>query len=192
MTVVLAPGFADPATQAQRCFRLLLDAFASPGTVHRVDAGVTPPPPLMPASAALLLTLADADTPVWTDAGPAADAWLRFHTGCPAADLGTATFALATGTPPPLAALAPGTEEAPHRSATLILHCAALTAGHGWRLTGPGIAAAHHLHAPGLPPGFLAERRADLARYPLGVDVILCAGDRLAALPRTTAIEAPR
>jgi len=41
----------------------------------------------------------------------------------------------------------------------------------------------------GLPPGFLAEWEANRALFPRGVDVILCAGDHLAALPRTVRIE---
>jgi hypothetical protein len=40
----------------------------------------------------------------------------------------------------------------------------------------------------GAPLGFLAAWQANRARVPRGVDVILCAGERLAALPRTVAI----
>ena len=48
--------------------------------------------------------------------------------------------------------------------------------------------AAHHLTVEGAPEGFLAAWARNRGRFPIGVDVILCAGDRLAALPRRTAI----
>ena len=96
---------------------------------------------------------------------------------------------LACGTPPALRDLAQGTEEEPHRSATLILQVAALEEGAGWRLTGPGIEHVHRLRVAGLPAGFAADWAANRARFPRGVDLVLCAGDRLAALPRTTALE---
>lgn len=186
----LAPGFADPVLEAQRCFRALLDAMSRPGRVQRLALSGTPPAPLGPAAAAVLLTLADAETPVWLDAGPAAEAWIRFHAGCPVvAEPGAAAFVIACGPAPALAALDAGTEEEPHRSATLVVQVAALEEGTGWRLSGPGIERAHRLAVQGLPEGFPAQWQANRRRFPRGVDVILCAGDRLAALPRTVAIE---
>ncbi|HZF78124.1 MAG TPA: phosphonate C-P lyase system protein PhnH [Acetobacteraceae bacterium] len=47
----------------------------------------------------------------------------------------------------------------------------------------------HRLLVGGLPPGFVAAWGANRARFPRGIDVILCAGDRVAALPRTVRIE---
>lgn len=184
-------GFADPVPDAQGCFRAVLEAMARPGRVQRIAASLDPPAPLQPAAAAVLLTLADADTPVWLDAGAEAEAWLRFHAGSPVVVCpGDAAFALACGAPPALRGLAQGTEEDPHRSATLILQVRALERGTGWRLTGPGIEQEHHLLAEGLPPDFAAQWAANRAFFPRGVDTILCAGDRLAALPRTTRLEA--
>jgi alpha-D-ribose 1-methylphosphonate 5-triphosphate synthase subunit PhnH len=143
----------------------------------------------MPAAAAVLLALADAGTALWHDAGADADAWLRFHAGAPgAAHPAEAAFVLARGAPPALATLHPGTEEEPERGATLVVQVAALEEGAGWRLTGPGIEHEHRLRVDGLPPGFVAQWAASRALFPRGVDVILCAGDRIAALPRTVAI----
>ncbi|MBL6080610.1 phosphonate C-P lyase system protein PhnH [Belnapia sp. T18] len=186
----LTPGFADPVPDAQACFRALLDAMARPGRVQRLAALPEAPAPLAPAAAAVLLTLADAETPVWTDAGPAAEEWLRFHAGCPlVAEPGSAGFLLAAGGLPTLTALEAGTEEEPHRSATLIVQVAGLEPGEGWRLTGPGIEREHRLQVEGLPRGFLADWASNGARFPRGIDLMLCAGNRLVALPRTTRIE---
>ncbi len=81
---------------------------------------------LSPALAALLLTLADPDTPVWLPAGrPApARAFLRFHCGCPLVDqLDAATFVCvpAGHAMPALADCAQGQPAYPNRSATLIV-----------------------------------------------------------------------
>lgn len=186
---MLTQGFADPVLDAQATFRAVLDAMSRPGRVLRAGTALRPPAPLAPAAAAVLLTLADADTPLWLDAGAGAEAWLRFHCGAPVvADAGAAAFVLATGAPPALAALAQGSEEEPQGGATLVMQVAALEEGEGWRLTGPGIAQEHRLRVAGAPAGFLAAWRANRAGFPCGVDVVLCAGDRLAALPRTVTI----
>ena len=185
----LTPGFTDPVAEAQSAFRALLEAMSHPGRVMRLASDLVPPAPLCLSAGAVLLTLADAETPVWLDAGPLADEWALFHAGCPLEDAAAqAQFVLATGTPPPLDTLSPGTDEEPHRSATLILQVAALEEGKGWRLAGPGIEEQHRLRVEGLPPGFAADWARNHARFPMGVDLILCAGDRIAALPRTTSI----
>ncbi|WP_458095953.1 phosphonate C-P lyase system protein PhnH [Roseomonas sp. WA12] len=191
----LVPGFADPVADAQSSFRAVLEAMSRPGRVQRLLAPPAPPAPLLPAAGAVLLALADAETPLLLDAGSDAEEWARFHAGCPiVTDPAEAEFALATGTPHALAALNPGTDEDPHRSATLILQVDGLEegqgAGTGWRLTGPGIEHEHRLQVQGTPADFLAQWAANRARYPMGVDVILCAGDRIAALPRGTEIAA--
>lgn len=186
---LLSPGFADPVLDAQASFRAVLEAMSRPGRVVTAGAALRPPAPLCRAAAAVLLTLADADTPLWSDAGADAEAWLRFHCGAPiVAAPADAAFVLATGTPPALSVLNAGTEEQPQRGATLVLQVAALDPGRGWRLTGPGIEHEHRLMVTGTPEGFLAAWAANRARFPRGVDVVLCAGDRLAALPRTVMI----
>lgn len=185
----LSPGFADPVLDAQACFRAVLEAMSRPGRVVQAGSALRPPAPLAPAAAAVLLALADADTPLWSDAGADAEAWLRFHCGAPfVAAPGEAAFVLASGSPPALAALDAGTEEQPQRGATLVVQVAALEQGAGWRLTGPGIEHAHRLSVTGAPDGFIAAWAQNRARFPRGVDVVFCAGDRLAALPRTVAI----
>lgn len=187
----LAPGFADPPLAAQACFRRLLAAMACPGTIAVLDP-VPAPAPLASAAGAVALTLCDADTPVWLDAAlavPDVLAWLRFHTGCRiVAAPEEAVFAFATGPAVPFDRLAAGSDEYPDRSATAILQIEGFASGATLRLEGPGIAHAATLRARGLPTGFLAWRAANRARYPRGVDVVLVAGDALAALPRSIVV----
>ncbi|MBR0658024.1 phosphonate C-P lyase system protein PhnH [Neoroseomonas oryzicola] len=185
----LTPGFADPVLDAQATFRAVLEAMSRPGRIQRAGTGLRPPAPMMPAAAAVLLALADSGTTLWQDAGTDAEAWLRFHCGAPFAAMpAEAAFVLATGAPPVIADLNAGSEEEPERGATLIVQVAALEEGAGWRLSGPGIEREHRLAVTGLPSDFVAAWARNRGRFPRGVDVILCAGERIAALPRTVAI----
>ena len=176
----LSGGFADPARDGARAFRAILDAMARPGRIVTVaDASA---PGLSDAAAAVLLTLCDADTPVHL-AVPEAAAWLAFHCGAPHADKAGCAFAV--GQWDALAPLDPypvGTPDYPDRSAMLVVEMAALSED-GPTLTGPGIRDTARLSLP--DPEAL---RANAARFPLGLDLILCAGDRLACLPRSTRI----
>ncbi len=183
----MKPGFLDPVFGAQEGFSALMNAMARPGRIQECAMLRDPPPGLEPAAAAALLTLADAETPVWTDAEGEARDWVAFHTGAPlVTDPARAQFLLATRAMPPLAALDAGTDETPQDSATLILQVAALDDATGWRLTGPGIEHEHRLAVAGLPADFPAQWAVNRAQFPRGVDIVLCAGVRLAALPRTT------
>lgn len=186
----MKPAFTDPVFGAQDAFRALMDAMSRPGRIQRCDVLPDLPAALAPAAAAALLALADAETPVWTDATGEAREWIAFHTGAPfVADAARAQFLLATGAMPKLAALDAGSDETPQDSATLILQLEALAEDAGWRLTGPGIEQEHRLQATGLPADFPAQWAANRKGFPTGVDVVLCAGTRLAALPRSTRIE---
>ncbi len=185
----ITPGFGDPVLDAQASFRAILEAMSRPGRIQRMGARIAPPAPLCSAAGAVLLSLADADTPLWLDAGDTVAEWLRFHCGAPITpDLGAARFALASGVAPPLDALDIGTDEDPQLGATLILQVAGLVAGEGWRLTGPGIQHEHRLRVIGAPEGFIAAWARNHALFPRGVDVLLCAGDSIAALPRSVMI----
>lgn len=184
----MTPGFADPVLDSQATFRSVLDAMARPGTIHHLPATLTAPPPLGQATAAVLLTLADATTPIWLDpSARAAGDWIAFHCGAPRAGLGQAAVALALA-PVGLDLLANGSDEAPEEGATLILQLPALGSGRALRLEGPGLPAPRTFAAEGLAPDFPAAWARNHARFPRGIDLILCAGDAVAAFPRTLAI----
>jgi alpha-D-ribose 1-methylphosphonate 5-triphosphate synthase subunit PhnH len=185
----LSAGFADPVGDAQSCFRAVLDAMAHPGRVHQV-LGVAAPAPLCNAAGAVLLTLVDHETRLWLDpALQAARGWLAFHTGAPAEPaLDRATFAVAASLPD-LAALPAGIDEIPEASATLILQVRSLSSGARFELSGPGLRAPASLAVDGLPAGFAALWAENHALFPRGVDLILCAGNHLAALPRSVTVQ---
>ncbi len=182
------PGFADPVLGAQRAFRAVLDAMSHPGRIVRVGEGLVSPAPLCSAAAACVLALVDQDVRVHADAEAVAAAdWLRFHTGTTLCGLAEADFVLALALPD-LAGLAAGSDDAPELGASVILQVAALGAGRRFMIEGPGLAVPAAFAVDGLPEDFAGIWAANHRRFPRGVDLILCAGDRLAALPRSLRI----
>ena len=191
MTATLAlPGFAEPVAEAQATFRAVLDAMARPGRLHQAGDPLTAPAPLDRATAAVLLTLVDNETPLWLEASVAAARdWLAFHCGATIVEApDNAVFAVARSLPD-LSALSAGTHETPEASATLILQIAALGTGTRYRLSGPGLREPAPLAASGLPADFVTQWQRNRALFPRGIDIILCAGTMLAALPRSVTIE---
>jgi alpha-D-ribose 1-methylphosphonate 5-triphosphate synthase subunit PhnH len=191
----LGSGFADKVRSAQSTFRAVMDAMARPGTTHRIVAWLDAPPPLTAAAAAIALTLFDHDTTIWLDETLAASShiarWLRFHTSAPITrEARFATYAM-IGDPealPDLETFALGTDEYPDRSTTLILQLETLAAGPELQLTGPGIKDSEILRATGLPADLVERLARNQKLFPRGVDLILVAGDGVAALPRTVRV----
>lgn len=188
-------GFSDPVFDSQAIFRSLMQAFAEPGTVADLGSRVAAPPPLVPAAAAVMATLADGDTPVWMaepqGSGEAAARWLRFQTDAPITDdPARAAFALLSSNDAPSGwrRFSRGTPEFPDRAATLLLPVAALAGGAPLVLSGPGIATERSIAPVGLPAGFVAAWAENRAGFPLGFDLVLVCGTAALALPRSTRI----
>ena len=201
MSEVMTPGFADPPLEAQAMFRLVLDAMARPGRIKTVAQanGQAPsgsPGGLHHAAFVLALTLMDFETPLWLDDALKDDRAvveaLRFHCGCPLIDdPRRANFAMIgdASKAPPLSVFHQGTPEYPDRSTTVLIQVQDLSNAGDVRLTGPGVKTEMALHADGLSTDFWRQWSANNRQYPLGVDLILTAGDRIAALPRSIRAE---
>jgi alpha-D-ribose 1-methylphosphonate 5-triphosphate synthase subunit PhnH len=191
---VLAPGLADPAHDAQRLFRVVLDAFAHPGRVVSLPDPPAGPGTICPATAAYLLTLVDRDTPLWLASEfdlPAVRDFVRFHTGAPiVAERGDAVFAVrAHDIASSLEGFAIGTDPCPDRSATLVIEVPVLGAGTARRWRGPGIAGETAVAVGGLAADFWRAWADNHALFPCGVDIVFAAGSQLLALPRSIAVE---
>ncbi|MBN2907039.1 MAG: phosphonate C-P lyase system protein PhnH [Rhodobacteraceae bacterium] len=186
-TEALAGGFADAPIEAAIAFRAAMGAMARPGRIHDIR-GAMPPAPLSVAAGTLLLVLADGTTPVHLAGGCDTSAvrdWLTFHTGAPLARPQQASFAVGVWAELlPLEAYRIGVPDYPDRSATMIVEMQGLT-DTGARLTGPGIQDTHGLNLPDL-----AAFQGNRALFPLGLDFFFTAGAQVAALPRTTHVEA--
>jgi alpha-D-ribose 1-methylphosphonate 5-triphosphate synthase subunit PhnH len=190
-----ALGFADPAFESQAASRAILKAIASPGAIETCGKGLAPPPPLAPAAAAAILTLADFETPLWIApslaANPEAVAYLKFHTGAPpAASPDQAAFALIDLEWDALdvSSFAQGLAEYPDRSTTIIAQTRSLTRRLGMRISGPGVRGATEIEFEPTPHDFLCQWQANHSTFPLGVDLILVHSVELAVLPRSVRI----
>jgi alpha-D-ribose 1-methylphosphonate 5-triphosphate synthase subunit PhnH len=185
MDAALDGGFADAPVDAAHAFRAAMSVTARPGRIERL-AGARPPAPLSVAAGTLILTLCDPETPVHL-AGPHDTAevrgWIAFHTGAPVVSRADAAFAVGSWDALlPLDGYRIGEAEYPDRSATLIVEVAALEP-EGATLSGPGIRDTARLSLPET-----AAFRRNARFFPLGLDFFLTAGDRVAALPRTTRV----
>ncbi len=199
---LLAQGFVDPVHDTQETFRALLTAMSRPGQVMDLPALPASGGRLAPETLAVLMALADLDTPVWMRPGLADGsdlAFVRFHCGCPAVrDAAVARFAVvgADAGTDELGSLCVGSVEYPDRSATVVVQVGALdngtdeTGGNGGViLRGPGIDGEARLNVAGPGPGFWDFVRENTALFPLGLDFIFVARGRAACLPRSITVE---
>ena len=217
----LGAAMANPVAGTQACFRAALDAMSRPGRIvalppvatvgMRVPAARsrdgTADVPMAEATAALLLTLLDAECAVRLHGAFDHDAmlaWLRFHTGARAALPGEpAAFTVVRAADARAAhweALDLGSDEAPQRGGTLIVEVPRLAAiaDEPWlampaapmrlRLRGPGIESEHTIGVGGLPESFWRYRIALEPQFPQGFELLLTRGRWLAAVPRSTHI----
>jgi alpha-D-ribose 1-methylphosphonate 5-triphosphate synthase subunit PhnH len=190
----VGPAFNDPLLSSQAVFRAALEALSRPGRVQAVPNDAHPPAGAAPAAAGLMLALLDPDCTLWLAprlaAGPTS-AWLRFHTGCRIVQQpDEARFAWTDADQlPALHRFAQGSEFEPEASTTCLIQVDGLDSTCGWTLRGPGIRDRHRLAIKGLGASFIVQWQANHALFPRGIDVLLCAGETVAGLARTTTIE---
>lgn len=191
--MALLPGFTEPVHQSQQAFRLILKALSEPGTQVTL-AGNDAWDRLGKATTAVLLTLADGETPLAICPALASEAVinnLRFHTGAPLAErpalAGLAVFDNRLGAAQ-LEALPCGTEISPELGAMVVVQIDSLTEGVELRLSGPGLEHPRRA-APALPTPLLDYLVNRPQRFPRGLDFLLACDDALMAIPRTTLVE---
>jgi alpha-D-ribose 1-methylphosphonate 5-triphosphate synthase subunit PhnH len=146
-----------------------------------------------PASLGILLTLADADTPICLVGSAASElgSFLRFHCGCPITEH-PKNAALGLISEPMLACRAfefpIGTGEYPDTSATVILEVSSLVAGPRQTIKGPGIRSSVEF-APAVHAEFWSAWHTNTQLYPCGIDIIFTCANQIAALPRSSRLE---
>lgn len=198
----LVAGFTNPVEQSQQSFKALLMAQSYPGRVHTTDFTLDTPGDMAPSLYALALTLFDSDTPVWI-----APSWrqasedqlspsLKFHCNCPMTEQSqTADMALVRaedldgGLADFHALFKLGSDEYPDQSATLFVQVPGLSEGLKTTWSGPGIKVPSSVSIAGLDQSFWDQRNLACSAFPLGLDMVFCAGNQLIALPRSTKVE---
>ena len=192
-TASSSESIVDNVAENQATFRAVMDAMARPGEIKTLR-NIEAPAPLMAGTAAIIRSLADYETSVWLDAmlaaEPAVAAWIRFQTGAPVVtDPQQAAFALVGNGHelPDFAAFSSGSADYPDRSVTLVVQIARFS-GSAFCLAGPGIQAERSLAAEPLPDDFVERWANNRALFPRGIDLLLVADGRVAALPRTAGV----
>ena len=189
----LIAGFQSPVADAQAVFRTTLSAMSEPGLPQNLPMaeGLDS---LQAASWALLQALLDADVKVHLGDSVSTNkvcSNVLFHTGCElTADKTQADFIvcdLATALTWDWRGLKRGSERSPEHSATLIIQVDALEGEAHSVWQGPGIEHQRDMNTV-LDKTFWLKRAAAMA-FPLGVDVMLVAGQDLIGLPRTTQVQ---
>jgi len=191
----LINGFEDKVLDATTCFGTVLEAMSRPARVRSLPVIPETPEGLRAGTVAILLTLADMDTPVWLAPEcdtPQARAHLRFHAGCPIIETPSkavfAVLSLASDLSA-IDALPHGTVEYPNRSATVIIECDALVADNGPSFSGPGIESQHRFDVAQAPQSLWQRIASNGDFFPRGLDWIFTSQTHLAALARTTKVE---
>ncbi len=187
-------GFTDPVHESQKCFRAIMNALAHPAEPHPFMPPNSGCGALGAEAAAILLTLADFDTPVWLggagDCGEVRE-FIAFQCGAPiVADRAQAAFALIPESVS-LAALesfSQGEPEYPDRAVTLIVQVECFGVGP-WRFSGPGLRQPRSFSFAPAPDDFMALWQENSARFPLGVDILFVAQGLIAALPRSLIVQ---
>lgn len=171
----------------QQVYRQLLQAMAYPGRIAELRSIIADES----AMGAVIATMVDPAVQLCDPQGLLGEEFLRFSHAC-LAPPEAADWLVLDGENPVPQALAPaiGSLEEPERSATLVIQVEALgdpapTLGI---LRGPGLKTDLALKARGFHPSWLSARAQWCAKFPQGVDCILCAGQSMLALPRTTLI----
>lgn len=187
-------GFESEGRDSQKVFRQLLSALSNPGKIVDMDIDLLPPDGIHPAAAAVLLTLLDFDTPLWSDLDNDTKEmqWIRFHTGAPYVySRNRAVFALHADydTLDNLDRFNTGTAAAPHQSTTLIVQTRGMDGSGRIRLSGPGVKSETFLKLKGVKEPFLLERIRLQKAYPLGIDLFFTWNRSLVSVPRSTAVE---
>ena len=187
-------SFANPVGDSHGAFRAAMSALAYPALPRALSSNLSACGPMEPGSVALLLTLADQETPVWLAPSLAACEPLRkliaFHCGAPIVDdpaLAAFAFLASPLELSPLARFAQGDPDYPDRSATLIVQVDAFD-DHAWSFCGPGLSSPRSFGVSPAPEEFARMWNANHAGFPLGVDVVFVCGSQIAALPRSLRI----
>lgn len=189
--VIPAAGFADPTHDAQRAFRAVLDALAHPTQAFGVAGPDTAPSELGPGLAAVALTIFDESCVVWLDSrrtDSVVPEWLAFHTGVrTTADPAIADFVVCEpATMPHLGDLRVGSDEAPDRSATVLIDARGTLGCRVFAAAGPGINGTRDYSANWADEDFAAQWQTNTEKFPRGVDLLIVGQADVTGLPRTT------
>lgn len=177
----------DPVHDTRTTFRALVDATSRPGTVEQT--------PVESAAYAVVSTLVDHEVTFYGDDGTLRTALERESRLSPTS-FEEADVALVDGTTDGRVTDAKrGTLKEPSDGATIVYDVDELLAqpvedrSLAVSVAGPGVLDERRFGVGGLPGSEVTAIADAQSTYPRGVDVYLCAADRVVALPRSVDVE---
>lgn len=180
----------DPVHDTREAFRATVDAMSRPGTVETV--------PTAPADHAVLATLVDHEVTLSSGDETLVRSLEREGRLTTAPFEQAAVVHVCGSTGGRVRAARRGTRKEPAEGATVVYRVDDLSSAAAGandesatriRVAGPGVPGSRTLTVAGLPAAEVAAIREAQSDYPRGVDVLLTADDRVAALPRSVELE---
>lgn len=177
----------------QSVYRNVLSAFSYPGVVIELS-------PPADALSLVLATLVDAGVSL-ADLDQSVSPALWPFLACPSANFEEADFVVSSGAEFDLHNRSPrlGDLYSPHCGATVILGCSELDGGThrggNWlslSVTGPGVESCNEFSVAGMCVEWLEARAVWVGKFPMGVDMLLCAANRIVGIPRTSCVNLDR
>ena len=182
----LLAAVEDPAPGT---FQAVLAALKNPGAAVRLPTPGNVPRPLNGASAALLATWVNLETPVWTDLhwGTEPADWLQQTCTCSLVTepcMARVAFIADPFRVPSLGRFHLGEDDRLERSTSLILQVPGFSAPNGRLRNVSGGGRRLLLRPTGLPLRFWSDWDDQRRYLPFGIDVFFTCADTLVALPR--------
>lgn len=188
----------DALFDAQRHFRVLLDAMARPGTICSLNDVRLSPPGFYVATALIGFALMDTNVKFYIDWKDArADSYFTVNTAAQAAQAEQADFLFVKGNKysDVVAKAKVGEYAYPENGATVIIEVEQLSAepeaaAHCITLKGPGVNSQAKVYVQGLQLDFLKDIKEKNVEFPVGVDAIFTDKENhIFCIPRTANVQ---
>lgn len=196
--MTIQSGFSKPVLDSQACFRQVLTALSEPGSINNLGYHIGFGP-LDASVCQIILSLCDNHTQLFVDPSSVIESQstldkvienIKFHTDTKISDKSSADFVVTNANAPFVAEdYKSGCEMYPENSATILLITNTLESGPLLQLSGPGIEHTQQVRVGNIHSSLLDALIKPAFKYPLGQDFIICCGEQIVAISRSTKVE---
>ncbi|MEM7109901.1 MAG: phosphonate C-P lyase system protein PhnH [Bacteroidota bacterium] len=171
----------DEVFEAQEHFRIIMDAMARPGSIHKLDGGIEELEGVNKATCLVAFTLLDSNVTFYQRFSETFDEYLILNTSSSPAQAEQADFLFLNGNEEMdqvIEQAKEGDPEYPEKGAFLIIQVAKISYerfnnSHEVILNGPGVKAEQPIYLEGIEKSILEIIKEKNVEYPLGVDTLL-------------------
>lgn len=172
----------DHLHESQTQYRMILDAMSKPGVIHTLSSQITPPAPMLPASAIVGMVLMNSDVTFFQCFDSLdVENYFIINTAASPSPVDEADFIFMSGLSPngeSIDLAKPGFPEYPEHGAFIVIDTMEISEapsdiGVKLNLKGPGVKGEKEVYIVGLSTLLLDSILDKNQEYPLGVDTIL-------------------